>query len=160
MKYIVMFMLLLLSSSVQAIQWNGCTYLMESIASEDISDETGSISQAYDCESGTLTVISSINHRIKPDAVINASGSFIDNYCLNLSKNYLLSDPTSREMMKQIFRGGVRYIVKHPLIESRISYKKLDECLEYVQIMESQLPENPYEQTKFIRKFTSSVKKP
>lgn len=148
--------LLLLVFSIHAkadTAMSACITLMQEMASTDVSDETGSISTAYDCEEGLTIVTSQIHPNINSKAVVQAKDSFIANYCLSISKNYLLADKTSKEWFKIVYRGGVQYIIRHRDIEPIVQYKSLDDCLKYVQIMENLLPENPYDQIKFIRTF-------
>lgn len=154
-KLLILFLILYTPASIADTIWSSCTEINRIMASENVSDSTGSISQSYDCSNGQVTVIANINPHISYKAVLDSVDSFINNYCLSISKNYLLSNNTDRELLKVLLRGGVKYVIEHNKIERQIKTKTLDECLEYVQIMESQLPENPYEQIKFIRKFTT-----
>lgn len=140
------------------IRWSSCAAINAGMASQNMRDDTGSISQAYDCENGEVTVLAEINPHIIPKAVLAATDSFINNYCLTMSKNYLLANTTERELFKVMLRGGVKYVVRHEAIQDQVRTKSLEECLKYVQIMENQLPENPYEQTKFIYQFTTEAK--
>lgn len=152
MKFIL---LLFMSFSTYAdTYWSSCAAMNAQMASENVSDNTGSISQAYSCETGEITVIAQINAQISVNAIEAASESFINHYCLNLSKNYLLTNETDQKLIDFMYRGGVKYVITHPRMSKIVLKKSLEQCLEYVQIMETQLPENPYEQIKFIRKFT------
>lgn len=154
MKILLLFILLISPAHADEL-WSACASINEQMSAQDVSDNTGSISQAYDCENSVVTVVATIYPHISVEAVTAANESFIANYCLNVSKNYLLLDPTSQDWITSVYRGGVRYVVKHPDLPSPlVTEKTLDECLKYVRMMEEELPVNIYERTKYVLKFT------
>ncbi|WVI66522.1 hypothetical protein pVco7_gp076 [Vibrio phage pVco-7] len=152
MKYLFI-LLLLIGLPAKAELNSACADLIESMASEDVVDETGSISQAYDCARGKVTIIANINESISKDTLTQYAPTFGEQYCLSISKNYLLADPTTENWIEVVFRGGVKTVIKHPEMKPIIHEYDLDICLQYVEQIRAEMPKDGYEQVKFIHQY-------
>lgn len=147
-------MILLLSPIASANHWNVCKSIAEQVAQADIADATGEVTHTYICETRQVIIISRISYEIKVDAVKLKAPKLVENYCLLMSKNYVLADDITKEWMAMILSGGFKYVVQHHFMNDIVIDKTFDECLNLVDTIEDSAPENQYEKTKYVHKYT------
>ncbi|AJF40702.1 hypothetical protein AVV30_gp044 [Vibrio phage phi 1] len=127
-----------------------CKELMLTISSADLYDETGSITNTYDCTTKTIVVDTSIDFSISPEVYNSYKDKFFDNYCFNMGKIYYSSTYLQQAWLKHTY-STIIYVIRHPLVPRTVYNISYDDCIAKIEPNLIDLSDDEFERIKQVQ---------